>query len=137
MVRHGQGGLENHTTSEGRMSSDDRRGVTVREDDATPGLTLYTSGHAAAAYLIDLDGQLVHEWNRPFSSVWDATSKVERPVSDRQVYFRKAHMFQVTIRFGKKRRRARRSVGIARCKLAERRIDVGERHVRCYVCSIQ
>lgn len=72
----------------------DKRGV-VQYDPALakPGLTLYTSGHEAAAYLIDKKGTVVHKWARPFSSVWTKASGIKKPVPDDHVYFRQAHVF--------------------------------------------
>ncbi|WP_435101096.1 arylsulfotransferase family protein [Arhodomonas sp. AD133] len=70
------------------------RGVTRHlPDKARAGLTLYTSGHAAKATLVDMNGEPVHEWERPFSSIWDASAATDDPVSDHQIYFRKAHVF--------------------------------------------
>jgi hypothetical protein len=57
------------------------------------GLTLYTSGHEAAAYLIGMDGELLHEWRRPFSTVWNESAAVTRPQPDSHVYFRKAMVY--------------------------------------------
>ncbi len=37
---------------------------------ASPGLNLYASGHAPQAYLIDLDGKVVHEWGVAYQDVW-------------------------------------------------------------------
>lgn len=70
------------------------RGVTVLEADAvSEGLTLYTSGHSPNAVLIDLDGSVVHEWRRPYSSLWaPGESAVNAPVPDDHVYFRKAQL---------------------------------------------
>ncbi|MEX0871755.1 MAG: arylsulfotransferase family protein [Aquisalimonadaceae bacterium] len=71
-----------------------RRGVTVHDPErATHGLTLYTSGHAAAAFLVDMDGAVVHRWERPYSSIWDDTAAARKPVPDRQIYFRRARMY--------------------------------------------
>lgn len=81
----------------------DERGVTVNRAAAQQGLTLYTSGDAPAAYLIDMEGDVVHEWRKPFSELWPdgPTSEVWRagaqiassPQPDAFVYFRKAHLF--------------------------------------------
>lgn len=72
----------------------DRRGVTVHDPTrAHDGYTLYTSGDAARAVMIAMDGRVVHEWRRPFSDVWDDTAAVRSPVPDSQTYFRKAHVF--------------------------------------------
>ncbi|MDN5848588.1 MAG: arylsulfotransferase family protein [Nitrococcus sp.] len=71
-----------------------RRGVTVPDTGrAYPGLTLYTSGEGNKAVLVNLDGEVVHEWRRPFSTVWDESAATHSPVPDNQVYFRKAHVF--------------------------------------------
>ena len=72
-----------------------KRGVTAYvPGKAQEGLTLYTSGAAPAAYLIDMDGNLVHEWRRPFSTVWQAGSGgVAKPRPDPFVHFRNAHAF--------------------------------------------
>lgn len=71
-----------------------QRGVTVYDHKkAFSGLTLYTSGDAPVARLINMDGQIVHQWDRTFSSIWDSSAKVRHPVPDRQTYFRKAHVY--------------------------------------------
>jgi Arylsulfotransferase (ASST) len=57
------------------------------------GLTLYTSGHEAAAYLIGMDGEVLHEWRRPFSTVWNEKAAVKRPQPDSHIYFRKAVVY--------------------------------------------
>ncbi len=70
------------------------RGVVVHDREAAQdGLTLYVSGHEAAAFLIDMEGEVVHEWRRPFSDIWDETSPVARPQPDSHVYFRKAMVY--------------------------------------------
>ncbi len=81
------------TTDLWNKARDDRRGVTVlNAERASPGLTLYTSGDAAKAELVDLRGNIVHQWQRPYSTVWDPSSPVRHPVPDDHVYFRKAQM---------------------------------------------
>jgi len=70
------------------------KGTTVYEPvGVQPGVTLYASGHEAAAYIIDMDGRVLHEWRRPYSSVWNETAKVKTPQPDAYVYFRKVRMF--------------------------------------------
>lgn len=73
-------------------AASDARGVTVAATpQASPGLTLFTSGDAAKAVLIDLEGNVVHEWHRPYSSIWEPeTSQVRDPVPDDHIFFRKA-----------------------------------------------
>lgn len=71
------------------------RGVTVHDPRrAQQGVTLYTAGNAAAAYLVDMQGEVLHTWERPFSTVWTPDSGgVKEPQPDSHVYFRKAHVF--------------------------------------------
>ena len=57
------------------------------------GLTLYTSGHEAAAWLIDMEGEVVHAWRRPYSTVWEKGAAVRQPQPDSHVYFRKAVVY--------------------------------------------
>jgi hypothetical protein len=73
------------------------RGVTRNvASRAQQGVTLYTSAHAPAAFLISMDGTRLHEWRKPFSAIWnpkaaEAWPKTPRP--DDFVYFRKARLF--------------------------------------------
>lgn len=71
------------------------RGVTRLDPDrAEPGPTIYTSGHAAAAVLVAPDGEVLHEWRRPFSTVWpDGGAAPKSPQPDEFVYFRKVVPF--------------------------------------------
>lgn len=71
------------------------KGVTVYiPDKAQEGLTLYTSGSEAAAYLIDMNGNVRHEWRRRFSTVWQPDAGwVANPQPDEFVHFRNAHVF--------------------------------------------
>ncbi|HSC27420.1 MAG TPA: arylsulfotransferase family protein, partial [Vicinamibacterales bacterium] len=70
------------------------RGVTVHDPARVQdGVTLYTSGHEAAAYLVSMDGDVLHEWRRPFSTVWDDRAQVKRPQPDSHVFFRKAVVY--------------------------------------------
>jgi hypothetical protein len=73
------------------------RGVTRNDASrAQQGVTLYTSAHAPAAFLISMEGTLLHEWRRPFSRVWNPKAKEawpKTPQPDDFVYFRKARLF--------------------------------------------
>ena len=69
------------------------RGVSIIDTERTEqGVTLYTSGHEAAAYLISMDGEVLHKWQRPFSAVWDESAAVKHPQPDSHVYMRKARL---------------------------------------------
>jgi hypothetical protein len=70
------------------------RGVTVHDPARVQdGVTLYTSGHEAAAYLISMDGEVLHAWRRPFSTVWSDGARAGRKQPDSHVYFRKAVVY--------------------------------------------
>lgn len=71
-----------------------QRGVTrVDWSRMQPGLTLYTSGSAPAAYLIDEEGKLLHEWRLPFSKFHvPGDGGPKNPQPDEFVYFRQAKM---------------------------------------------
>ncbi|QPC41853.1 aryl-sulfate sulfotransferase [Kaustia mangrovi] len=56
------------------------------------GYTLYTSGDAPAARLVSMTGEVVHEWRKSFSEVWDESSPVSSPQRDELTYMRKARL---------------------------------------------
>ncbi|WP_239032004.1 arylsulfotransferase family protein [Paroceanicella profunda] len=71
------------------------KGVTVPATERSQGgVTLYTTGDQPSAYLIDMDGQVLHQWTKPFSQVWSADwGGVADPQPDQFVYFRHAHVY--------------------------------------------
>lgn len=72
----------------------DERGVTVYVPElASHGVTLFTSGHEPAAYLMSMEGEILHKWERPFSKIWNETAAVKEPQPDSHVYMRKARVF--------------------------------------------
>ena len=75
------------------QSRTDKRGVTINNTDrAYSGATLYTSGHEAAAYLISMEGEVLHKWQRPFSRIWNDSAAVKDPQPDSHVYMRKVRL---------------------------------------------
>ena len=68
------------------------RGLTQRDaEKMQPGYTLYTSGDAAQATLLDESGNIVHRWDAPFSSIWPAAGQLQGWTSDHAVFIRRAH----------------------------------------------
>jgi hypothetical protein len=53
---------------------------------------LYTSGHAQKAFLVSMTGEVVHEWQLPFSTVWDESAAVQDPQPDSLIYLEKARL---------------------------------------------
>jgi hypothetical protein len=59
---------------------------------ACNGYTLYTSAHAEEAWLIDMDGTVVHSWHLPYASIYEPSPQIPRRPSPRYTYWRKAEM---------------------------------------------
>ncbi len=57
------------------------------------GFTLYTTTEAARATLIDMRGQMVHEWALPFSKAWPRPPHIRFPVSDDQINWFRCHLY--------------------------------------------
>ncbi len=69
-------------------------GVTIYDPaQASNGFTLYTSGHAQKAFLIAMDGRVVHEWSLTYREVWSDPPHVADPVDDEFIYWRMAHLY--------------------------------------------
>ena len=69
-------------------------GVTIHDPARSfAGPTLYTVGHAQKAILIAPSGETLHEWDLPYSAVWDESAAVARPQPDELVYYRRAHLY--------------------------------------------
>ncbi len=70
-------GMEAATSARGIMQYD--------PDLAENGLNLYSSGHAAEAFLMDMEGRLLHRWTKPIRAIWP---EIDAPFG----YFRKARL---------------------------------------------
>jgi hypothetical protein len=60
---------------------------------ANDGMTLFTSGHANKAFLMDMQGRILFEWDKPYSTVWDPSAAVRKPSPDSRTNLYKAHLF--------------------------------------------
>lgn len=63
-----------------------REVVSHDRDRASPGVNFYVSGHAPWAYLMDMDGKILHQWHRNSTSVWPELNEME--------HWRKAYLFE-------------------------------------------
>lgn len=71
----------------------EKTGVTINKADKTQkGLTLYSSGDGPHAVLIDMAGNIVHEWRMPFSEIYDETSPITTPQKDDFMHWHTAKM---------------------------------------------
>ena len=72
----------------------EQRGVTINDSERVfPGYTLYTSTDDSSARLVALDGTVVHEWRRPYSTVWTTESAIDTPQPDELVTMREARVY--------------------------------------------
>jgi len=81
----------------GYLSGSDRAsgagGVRIHVPEAaSPGLNLYTSGHAPEAILMDMDGNVLHTWSYEFDDVWPPESFEDRPGYFEVDYWRRAQL---------------------------------------------
>lgn len=79
----------------GSQPSPEFSGITAYDSVlAQPGYNLFTSGHAPAAYLIDMDGQVLHQWQCDFWKVWPE-AKLRKKEGDRDTqFFRRAYLYE-------------------------------------------
>ena len=82
------------TTNYWRQARRPEMGV-IQHDPAAAyeGLTLYTSAHAQKAFLVDMAGDVVHEWTLDFHEIWPEPPHVAWPVDGEFIYVRKAVLF--------------------------------------------
>lgn len=98
--RAGAALIEKYTTRIDPLSTDiwaaartPQRGVShYLPGRALEGLTLYASGHGQVV-LMDMQGRVRHRWERPYSTVWDASAAVRDPVPDAQTHILKGHLY--------------------------------------------
>ncbi len=59
---------------------------------AFQGINLYAAGHASEAFLMDMDGEILHRWAKDFWDVWPK-HKTQKSREDTQ-YWRRVHLFE-------------------------------------------
>lgn len=71
----------------------EEKGVTVfNEDEAYSGLNLYTSGHAPEAILMDMNGNVLHTWQRDIWNIWADFNLPKGTINHR--YYRRAQVME-------------------------------------------
>lgn len=66
--------------------------VTVHDPArALPGLNLYTSGHAAEALLVDMNGRVLHRWQHDYERLWPEMEVPEDTLG--QYNWRRVHLY--------------------------------------------
>ncbi len=71
-------------------------GVTTYDSSlAYRGLNFFTSGHAPSATLMDMEGNVLHEWRYDFLKAWpDEGERAEEEGRDSSEYWRRAYVFE-------------------------------------------
>jgi Arylsulfotransferase (ASST) len=57
------------------------------------GFTLYTTTQASRATLIDMRGNVVHQWEMPFRKAWPQAPHIRNPFPDDQVHWFRCHLY--------------------------------------------
>jgi hypothetical protein len=71
-----------------------REGVRVDKADKTDdGFTLYTTTAGSRARLIDRRGEVIHQWQLPFSKVWSHAPHVKDPLPDEMIHWFRCHLY--------------------------------------------
>lgn len=78
---------------QGYRRAEDRPAVLFHDRSAvSPGLNLYTSGHAAEAFLTDMDGRVLHRWAYPLRRLWPDLYEADPEVGKLE-YWRRAYLY--------------------------------------------
>jgi hypothetical protein len=64
-----------------------------RPDKTCDGFTLCMYGGDSRAFLINMQGKLVHQWHVPFSKLWPDPTHLRGPIKDEAVYFNDGHIY--------------------------------------------
>jgi hypothetical protein len=80
----------------GSTEAPEERGITVHDPTrAYAGLNFFTSGHVPGAFLMDMDGNILHEWRHSFIDAWATGPREELPRSTKGAgFWRRAHLFE-------------------------------------------
>jgi hypothetical protein len=69
-------------------------GVTQHDPQrVSPGLNLFTSGHGAAAVLMDMDGEILHQWQANFSELFPQDRRARKGKGARRKFWRAVRLF--------------------------------------------
>ena len=78
----------------GSEQAHDLHGVIQHDPQrVAPGLNLITSGHGPVALLMDMDGEVLHEWRAEFAQVFPDHPRFERAKEQRRNFWRDALLF--------------------------------------------
>jgi hypothetical protein len=64
-----------------------------KPDKTCDGFTLCMYGKGSTAVLINMRGEMVHQWHAPFSQLWTAPPHLRGQINDASVYFSGGHLY--------------------------------------------
>jgi len=67
--------------------------VVLHKEGSAPGYTLIAVNKASAAWLVDAEGKIVHQWSLPFNAVWPNPPHIKNPVPDNRISWGHAHVY--------------------------------------------
>ncbi len=74
--------------------SDGQEGLTVdRPSQTYDGFTLVTTTEGSQAKLLDMRGEVVYQWELPFSRAWSRPPHVQDPLRDEAIHWFRCHVF--------------------------------------------
>ncbi|MFW0777257.1 MAG: arylsulfotransferase family protein [Rickettsiales bacterium] len=103
-VKHALNSIDAEFEKHANIQNTKRGGASVKEalkktkaewnrDKAFNGYTLINIVYMSQAYLLDMTGKVVHQWDLPFRKVWPTPPHIRRPVRDDKIYFEKSHVY--------------------------------------------
>jgi len=79
---------------QGHFPAPDRVNVTrYQKDRAFNGLNLYVSGHKPSAFLVDMEGKVLHEWKKEMEEVWPEGFDFFE-LEENKHFWRRAHLYE-------------------------------------------
>lgn len=81
------------STNKWQPAGHEKRGVTYHSPGRSyGGYTLYTAGHKPGATVVDMNGNVIHEWHAPFRDVWSDPRHVASPVESDRISWRRSRL---------------------------------------------
>jgi len=77
-----------------RFADHEKRGVTRHDGTkAKAGYTLYSAGNETSVLLVDMEGELLHKWQKNFHDVWDESAAIKQPIDEKYIVVRDTHLY--------------------------------------------
>lgn len=75
-------------------ASDDKTGLQIHKEDLSlKGYTVFSSSYAQKVHLIDMNGNMVHEWSMPFSKAWPNPQHIDWVLPEHLHHITRFHLY--------------------------------------------